>query len=331
MSNLNIRNVPQELHDRVRLAAACGGLRIPKGALEKFVIQALRRAVEDPQPGFGLPRIKLCSTCFQKNLALAPVAGPRVVPASAFATSATTVDSREAMVQPSAIFSHLFDDRSPVLEGLMGAEADEIGVSPVAPVEDEATEPLSSQSVAFPEQQLEELGAVEVSPGLWVGSDAAYCPGLETLCSVLSAAKEPWHRQMVGYLTASAPEDNPERLVARRGNHMALNLIDVRKLGPGNCHYVPESVIEPALAFLAERLEAGAPVFVHCNQGRSRGPSIALLYLLRHGLLPAAEALPKFGRLYPNYLPSAGMQEYIRLKLGNVHPWPEGSKMEKHA
>jgi hypothetical protein len=55
VSNINTRNIPDDLYHRVRAAAAMGGSRIPKGALERFVIRALRRAVEDPQPGAGLP------------------------------------------------------------------------------------------------------------------------------------------------------------------------------------------------------------------------------------------------------------------------------------
>lgn len=71
MATINTRNVPDDLYHRVRLAAACGAPRIPKGAMERFVIRALRRAVDDPRPGFGLPKLKLCARCVAVNQEIA--------------------------------------------------------------------------------------------------------------------------------------------------------------------------------------------------------------------------------------------------------------------
>jgi hypothetical protein len=167
----------------------------------------------------------------------------------------------------------------------------------------------------------------EVHPGLWVGSDADYelVQGLATEhlgWSFLQAAKEPWHRTLVGYQTRSAPE-GPERLAARRGNRMALNLIDVHELGPGGERYVPEAVIEAALVFLGERLAAGDQVLVHSGRGTSRAPAIALLYLQRQGILPeayeAARAL--FLAKYPAFAPGAGLAAYLAAQTpASVNP-----------
>ena len=55
MAQINARNIPDDLYNRVRLAAANGGDRMPNGALERFIIRALRRAIEDPMPGAGSP------------------------------------------------------------------------------------------------------------------------------------------------------------------------------------------------------------------------------------------------------------------------------------
>jgi hypothetical protein len=97
---------------------------------------------------------------------------------------------------------------------------------------------------------------------------------------------------------------------------MALNLIDVRQLGPGGHHYVPDEVIEAGLKFISERMAAGDQVIVHCNQGKSRAPSLGLLWMLREGLISEDAPLPSFAQLYEKFLPSAGMKEYLRQKFG---------------
>ena len=77
-----------------------------------------------------------------------------------------------------------------------------------------------------------------------------------------------------------------------------------------------------SVAFFTRAIRAVAPlkpknVLVHCNQGLSRSPSIALLYLLKHtdalGSQDPAAALLAFRRLYPPYAPAQGMADYVRL------------------
>jgi hypothetical protein len=66
-----LAKVPDDLHYRVRSAAAMGGARVPHGAMERFVIRALRSAVDNPQPGMGMPKLKLCAGCVRANEARA--------------------------------------------------------------------------------------------------------------------------------------------------------------------------------------------------------------------------------------------------------------------
>jgi predicted protein tyrosine phosphatase len=58
-------------------------------------------------------------------------------------------------------------------------------------------------------------------------------------------------------------------------------------------------------------------ILLHCNQGQSRSPGIALLYLLKHtdilGEKEMAAAIAAFRAIYPPYAPARGMAEYIRL------------------
>ena len=317
MANINTRNVPDDLYHRVRAAAACGAERLPRGSLERFVIRALRRAVEDPQPGAGLPRLKLCAECFARNAAAASAPRSKVAPKDNYAVNHTAVDANPKAA-PVELFSHLLDCGA--VAGLLGIDSKDIGQSPILSGENPITAAgLGADGArppaAVPLVETEGVG-VEVHPGLWVGGDGDFVtlPREEDRWSVLSAAKDPWHRQMVGYVTKSAPE-GPERLVARRGNHMALNLIDVRELGPGGHHYIPDEVIEAAMGFISERLKAGDRVLVHCNRGQSRAPSLALLWMWREGFLSRECPVPMFAQIYEKFLPSAGLKEYLRLQF----------------
>jgi hypothetical protein len=106
MGNINIRNVPGELYYRVRSAAAMGGQRIPKGGLQHFVIRALWRAVEDPQPGAGLPRLKLCAQCVKANQARV-VPQSKVAPAHNFQVAPVILEPKPPVGAAKGLFKHL--------------------------------------------------------------------------------------------------------------------------------------------------------------------------------------------------------------------------------
>ncbi len=355
-------DIPDELHARVRMAAACGSERVPKGALERFVIRALRRAVEDPQPGAGLPRLKLCAHCFTVNSERMRVPRTGLAPLAAFETRQSVVEPASTAA-PIELFPHLLGDDSGCVAGLMGSQPPVVSSQlPEEPGEGVhfLDLPLHGNPAVLPDRgdpdddhtcpavaggpgvcdcgsaagsEFERAGFVEVTPSLWVGSDANLnefngSPLARARVSLLSAAKEPWHRSMVGYKTKSAPE-GPERLVARSGNHMALNLIDVRELGPGGHHYVPDEVIEAAIQFIDERISAGDQVVVHDPKGQSAAPTIALLYMLRKGLISEDAPLPMFVQHYKFTLLAAGMAEYLRVKLSALAAMANGQKNDQ--
>ena len=90
---------------------------------------------------------------------------------------------------------------------------------------------------------------------------------------VVHACKEPYHRQALGYSGRGAPKTHPEYLIAARPGRLILNLVDV-----DNVSYISPEIIDAAVAAIHENIGV-AKVLVHCNQGLSRSPSIALLYL----------------------------------------------------
>ncbi len=154
---------------------------------------------------------------------------------------------------------------------------------------------------------------IEVHPLLHVGSELDY----ETVVRhrqdwrVVHACKEPYHRQALGYSGRAAPKGHPEYLIARRGSRLVLNLVDAPDPA-----YIPKEIIDAALEFIHQSLGDGANVLVHCNEGCSRAPSIALLYLLLHtDRLPHDDVdatLRAFRAIYPPFMPAGGVAGFIR-------------------
>jgi hypothetical protein len=153
---------------------------------------------------------------------------------------------------------------------------------------------------------------IEVHKNLFVGADIdENSIRGQSGWFVIHACKEPYHRQALGYSGRAASKDHPEYLIARRDGCLILNLVDV-----DNVSFVSPVIIDAALEAIAANI-ATRNVLVHCNQGQSRSPSIAFLYLLRHTDsfegLTQNEALSKFGAIYPPFSPARGMADFIRL------------------
>jgi predicted protein tyrosine phosphatase len=152
----------------------------------------------------------------------------------------------------------------------------------------------------------------EVHPSLFIGNQDDYESGVKRQdgWAVVHACKEPYHRQALGYTTQGAPKNHPEYLVARRGDRLILNMVDA-----DNPAYIPREIIDTALVFVHEHLQAHHRVLVHCNQGGSRSPAIGLLYLLKYtDKLPRtsfSEAEDAFRALYPLYNPAGGVRGFM--------------------
>lgn len=156
---------------------------------------------------------------------------------------------------------------------------------------------------------------VMVSPGLGVCDLEVYRANAAMFEKlgyyVLHAAKEPFHRSFVGYSGNAAPKDSPEYLLARRGNRLALNMID-----PPKMEYLPQVIWDAALAFIDEAQDAGKTCIVHCNHGQSRAPAIAMLWMGQPGRelddLRFSRALPRFcSSYYPEFLPGTGVYNWL--------------------
>lgn len=167
----------------------------------------------------------------------------------------------------------------------------------------------------------------EVAPRLWIGDESECllpdggapmrCPG-KPWGGIVHAAKFPCHAAVVGYdgKTKIAPS-HPEYLWAERPGHLVMNLIDPP---------VPLFKIESftmALDFLDIALGTEAQhALIHCNQGLSRAPSIALVYLAkRRGVLPDDSffsAREIFLTKYPSYQPGHGLVMFLNERWSEI-------------
>ncbi|MFP4029619.1 MAG: phosphatase [Candidatus Brocadiia bacterium] len=153
---------------------------------------------------------------------------------------------------------------------------------------------------------------IEIYPGLYVGNEIDYertVKGQEGW-RVVHACKEPYHRQLLGYKGRGAPKDHPEYLVAERGNRLFLNFVDAH-----DPDYIPKEIVDSALSFAREGLNAGFQVLVHCNLGQSRSPSLGLLYLAAYtDAIPSCSleaAEEAFREVYPAYCPKNGIRGFL--------------------
>jgi len=147
-------------------------------------------------------------------------------------------------------------------------------------------------------------------PILFVGDDNDVAQADRKGFAVLDACKDGphSHRGLLGYTGMGAPRDK-NYLYAERGKRMALNLIDVEDV-----NFIPAKVIKAGLEFIHKHLAKGDKVLVHCNAGKSRSASIALMYLRSIGELPYSLRTSEkfFKSMYPPYEPTKGIHDFTR-------------------
>ena len=151
----------------------------------------------------------------------------------------------------------------------------------------------------------------EVAPKLFVGNqqDFEYIVSKEPGWAVVHACKEPYHRKALGYSGRAAPKTHKEYLMAVRDDRLSLNLVDAE-----DPKYIRKEIIDAALRFIAEKLDEGKKILVHCNQGASRSVGITLLHLAVAGQIPNqtfSEAQAAFTAIYPEASMAGGMRGFL--------------------
>ncbi|EOW3713454.1 hypothetical protein ACOW3S_004096 [Vibrio fluvialis] len=147
----------------------------------------------------------------------------------------------------------------------------------------------------------------EIHERVIVTNDQSCSTGNANL-AVVHACKSPCHQRAVGY-RGKLDNSHPNYLVLEKENDLFLNIIDP-----------PVPLFKPPLfsAFLNfsnKHWKQGKKLLIHCNQGESRAPSLAMLFLAKGiSVIPDAsyaEARVEFEKLYPRYNPGKGIQEYF--------------------
>lgn len=126
---------------------------------------------------------------------------------------------------------------------------------------------------------------------------------------VIHACKEPFHRNLLGYISKSAPKDHPEYLIAYRDKEVFMNLVDAK-----TALYIPERLILEILEFINSNKEE--KILIHCNAGESRSAGIGFLFLNRYTDTfkgkSLAEAFNIYKDIYPSFNPGIGMRDTIK-------------------
>lgn len=154
---------------------------------------------------------------------------------------------------------------------------------------------------------------IEVTKRLFVGSDNDW-KTLRDVSSldnwtVVHAARDPYHREFLGYKTRGAPKDSPEYLYAQRGKRLALNIFDT-----DDVNYVNPQLMSVANSYIRTALRiSNDNVLVHCNEGKSRGPTIAMCAIADKLSPDYPTARKMFEELYTEYKPMRGLEDFAKL------------------
>lgn len=154
---------------------------------------------------------------------------------------------------------------------------------------------------------------IEVFKHLFVGDDNDYQINKAPMNQswfVVHACKEPYHRDALGYQTRGAPKDSRSYYyLYDRYNHLILNIVDGVP-----AEYYNDNMIDEAILYCLKGLKNGSNVLIHCNQGESRAPTIAMLVLKKLNVLSSdfQEAFNSFKEMYINFNPSQGILKYLQ-------------------
>lgn len=124
-----------------------------------------------------------------------------------------------------------------------------------------------------------------------------------------------YHQKLLNY-RGNLNSSNENYLLYIRGNRAALNLVDMNYIGD-TYFDVTRDAFEKAFAFLDQQLEQGKSIFIHCDQGESRGPFVALLYIASKGEYNFADfdtSIELFKKDYRYFVPVSNKNIYVMVE-----------------
>ena len=148
---------------------------------------------------------------------------------------------------------------------------------------------------------------VEIHERVFVANEVACSKGNSGLV-VVHACKKPCHQRVIGY-SGNLQKTHPNYLVLEQDYDLFLNIID-----PPTPLFMPQ-LFTSFLSFATKHWGEGKRLLVHCNQGESRAPSLALLFLAKRlsaiNKTSYQSARKEFEIIYPQYKPGQGIETYF--------------------
>lgn len=150
---------------------------------------------------------------------------------------------------------------------------------------------------------------VQVYDKIHIGNDQHCTFNAPADWAVIHACKYPCHVNAVGY-KGNLSKSHPNYLIAEKDRHLVLNMVDMeQELHPT----FTNPIMKAAMTFIERHINTNK-ILIHCNQGQSRSPSIAMIYLAKTGVInngSSSAAVTEFVKLYPLYQPGRGIAAYI--------------------
>lgn len=146
---------------------------------------------------------------------------------------------------------------------------------------------------------------------IYIGTKTESCGLSDSEWAIVHACKTS-HQERLGYTRPI--KDSPYYIEFRDGNHLYLNWVDE----PSGRLFQTQT-FEDAFDFIDEFIK-DSKIFIHCDQGQSRSPTLAMTYLAkRTDYLPDNFnlAVAKFKSEYPNFYPS-GIIRFVQTKWGEL-------------
>lgn len=159
---------------------------------------------------------------------------------------------------------------------------------------------------------MKKIGDLEIYVGTKEEYQDAINSGMKIVCALNRASGFVTHQSVVGWSGRGCNKEHPDYLYRLESDAIYLNMID-----GDDPKYISDDMIDAALDFIHWRLEVGEKVFVYCSLGESRSLSIALMYMLEHGLIEPYDSIEIFRKkYYEKYSPKKGNSEYIEDRWG---------------
>ncbi|MBF0472584.1 MAG: dual specificity protein phosphatase family protein [Nitrospirae bacterium] len=139
--------------------------------------------------------------------------------------------------------------------------------------------------------------------------DNSDCQNTKSNYAVIHACKT-CHQKTLGYQSRLHQTD-PNYLIYEIEDNLYLNIVDMPT--EQKAIYI-HPIMKKSIKFINKHIDT-KNILIHCNHGKSRSPSIALVYLAHKNIIfnnAFDEAKNNFIDIFPNYLPNTGIELYLQ-------------------